>query len=447
MEDDMTTTLEKTTNAAEYIAGFGDADFRELCGAEEPSLLRAKREEAFAAYGAMPNPTSRTEAWRRTNPDLYPFGQVTARPRVTCAPEAKPDAWDEQFDLVVSVTDDHYTVDDRAGLLDGGQVWVGTLAEAAASRPDLLEHRLQGEALPPSTSKFVALNQTFWNVGFCVEVAEGVEMEKGVLFRYAFRRDASVVVPRLLVVVGNGSQAKLAERYLSSDDATVISVASKEMYIGEGANLRMVTSHDWGERTYVMDHDMARVERDGRIDWITLNFGGKVSKLMFGSDVAGPGSSAELDGLFFAAADQHVDQTTLQIHSSPHTYSRLLYKGAVKDRGHSVYQGIIQAKPGAIDVDSYQTNNNLVLNDGAKADTIPGLLIDADDLKCSHGATIGNVDPEQVFYLRSRGLSEEEARRMLIVGYFEEIVDRIPFDFLKDRVHEHIEEKLAGRML
>ena len=443
----MTTTLETETRAPEYVSGFEEARFAELGSAGEPALLQAKREEAFAVYSGMPTPTSRTEAWRRTDPGLFPFGKVTPMPLIAQGEQADSDEWDEQFDLVVAVTDDQYTLTDRAGLLAGGKVSVGTLAEAAVARPELIERRLQGEILPPSTNKFVALNQAFWNMGFYVEVAEGVEMERGVLFRYNFQRNESVVVPRLLVVVGAGSRAKLVERYVSADEATLVSVASKEMYVGEGANLQMVTSHDWGDQTYVMDHDMAKVERDGRIDWITLNFGGKVSKLMFGSDVAGPGSSAELDGLFFAAADQHVDQTTLQIHSSPHTYSRLLYKGAVKDRGHSVYQGIIQAKPGAIDVDSYQTNNNLVLNDGARADTIPGLLIDADDLKCSHGATIGNVDPEQVFYLRSRGLSEDEARRMLIVGYFEEIVDRIPFEFLKDRVHEHIEEKLAGRTL
>ena len=174
-----------------------------------------------------------------------------------------------------------------------------------------------------------------------------------------------------------------------------------------------------------------------------MNFGTRISKLKFGSDVEGEGSSAELDGLFYCDQDQHIDQKTLQIHSAPHTYSRLLYKGVVQDRGHSVYQGIIQARPGAVKVDAYQTNNNLVLTDGAKADTIPGLLIDADDLKCSHGATIGNLDADQVFYLRARGLPEREARRLLIRGFYDEIADRIPYAGVKERIHEIIDAKLS----
>jgi Fe-S cluster assembly protein SufD len=187
---------------------------------------------------------------------------------------------------------------------------------------------------------------------------------------------------------------------------------------------------------------MARVGRDAQVDQINLNFGGKVSKVKFGSDLAGPNSAAELDGLFFTTGEQHIDQTTWQVHSSPDTYSRLLYKGAVRDTSQSVYQGIIKAKPGAIRVDAYQTNNNIVLNDGARAHTIPGLLIDADDLKCSHGATVGNLDPDQIFYLRSRGIEEAEARRLVMLGFFEEVIERIPQDFIRERVQEIIRERM-----
>jgi Fe-S cluster assembly protein SufD len=247
----------------------------------------------------------------------------------------------------------------------------------------------------------------------------------------------------LLVVLGKNAELKVVEQFSSPDDVTVLAVTTKELYVGEGGRLSMATLQEWGAKSYLIDNDMALVERDATVDWITLNVGSKVSKMKFGSDVAGPGSSAEMDGIFFASDNQHFDQTTWQIHSSPHTYSRLLYKGAVKDKGHSVYQGIIQAKPGAIDVDAYQTNNNLVLNDGAKADTIPGLLIDADDLKCSHGATIGNVNEEEVFYLKTRGLSDQQARKIVIMGYFEEIIERLPFDCVQALVRSRVEAKLA----
>ena len=185
------------------------------------------------------------------------------------------------------------------------------------------------------------------------------------------------------------------------------------------------------------------VEQDGRVDWVTLSLGGRASKLMVGSDVCAPRAHAQLSGVFFADRDQHFDQRTLQLHTSPHTTSYLLYKGAVKDTGRSVYQGVINAKPGAIDVDAYQMNNNLILNEGARADSLPGLEIDADDLKCSHGSTMGTLDPEQLFYLQSRGLPAAEARRLVVAGFFEEVISQVPHAFVQERLREHIQLKMG----
>jgi Fe-S cluster assembly protein SufD len=438
-----TAELAETKAAAITVGPFDEALFDGIVAAGEPQLIRAKREEALAAYASMATPTTATEEWRRTDPGSFPFDKVTATPLLSAVDAPGAHAWDSAFDVVVTVSDEGYSITDRKGVLGDRKVQVLPLAEAAGQLPELLTLRMQGEALPAGADKFAALNQAFWNVGFCVHVPDDTTLENGILFRYEHERDGSAVVPRLLVVLGARSKATVAERYASPDDATILAVTTKELYVGEGGNLSLISVQEWGDKTYLIDNGMGRVERDGTLEWLTLNFGTRVSKLKFGSDVAGPGSRAELDGIFFATGDQHLDQKTLQMHSSPHTYSRLLYKGAVKDRGQSVYQGIIRAKPGAIDVDSYQTNNNLVLNDGARAHTIPGLLIDADDLKCSHGATIGNVDEEQVFYLRSRGLNDHDARKLVIMGYFEEIVDRIPFEIIRDRVHEQIEEKLG----
>ena len=422
---------------------FNELLFDGIVGAGEPQLLRAKREEALAAYQGMPTPTLTTEEWRRTDPASFPFDTVTPLPVLTAGSPRGACDWDDAFDVVVAVDDEGYSITDRNGVLGDNAIQVLSLADAATQWPDVVRERLQGTALPVDSDKFAALNQAYWNVGFCVRVADDTKLENGILFRYEHRQDGMATLPRLLVVLGARSEATIAERCVSPDGTTMLAVTTKELYVGEGGNLRLLSVQEWGDKTYLIDNGMGRVERDGTLEWLTLNFGTRVSKSKFGSDVAGPGSRAELDGIFFATGDQHLDQKTLQKHSSPHTYSRLLYKGAVKDRGHSVYQGIIQAKPGAIDVDSYQTNNNLVLNDGARADTIPGLLIDADDLKCSHGATIGNVDEEQVFYLRSRGLSDADARKLVIMGYFEEIVDRIPFEAMRDRVHAQIEKKLG----
>lgn len=433
------------TQTAEFVAGFDEEAFLGMEGLPgEPELLRDARETAFSAYRALPLPRPTDEEWRRTSPSLFPFTRMKRLPSLRSAPRLDEGPWDNQFDVVVSVSDAGFAIGDVSGLLRENRIAVTSLAEALERPREGIWKLLAGNDLAAPLGKFHALSRAFWNVGFLVEIPEKVELERGILLRYEHGIDRSIILPRLLVIAGRDSRATVIEHFSSADHASMMAVACKEMYVGEGARLRMLTLQEWGMRAYLISEDWARAERNGQVAWMTLNFGSRVSKMKFASDVAGPGSSAELDGIYFAARDQHLDQKTLQIHSSRETYSRLLYKGAVKDRSHSVYQGLIQAKPGAIKVDAYQTNNNLVLSDGARADTIPGLLIDADDLKCSHGATIGNLDANQIFYLRSRGLSEAQARKIAIFGFFEEVLERIPYDFLRERVRRNIDGKLNG---
>jgi Fe-S cluster assembly protein SufD len=429
--------------AADAVVGpFDEAAF-DACGKGEPSLLRAKREQGFHIYENLPGPTSFDEEWRRTNPRLFPFADFRAGEALPRIAPGEPGEHDDAFDVVVNVDIDGYSIDDRSGAAGAGRVMVLPLAEASESCADLIETHLNGEALPSDWDKFVALNDAFWNFGLFIYVPPGVELEKGIHLKYALSGDGNTLVPQVLIVLGEQSKASVLESMRSPDDAACLSIATKEIYLQPAARLTLVTQQEWGRGACQIANDMARVESDAQIDWITLNFGTGVSKLKLGSDVCGSGACAELDGLFFCDGKQHIDQKTLQIHSAPHTYSRLLYKGAVQDEGHSVYQGVIQARPGAVKVDAYQTNNNLVLNSGAKADTIPGLLIDADDLKCSHGATIGNLDPDHVFYMRSRGLSEADARRLLIRGFYDEVADRIPYPWVRDQVHRHVDARLG----
>ena len=417
--------------APEFVAGFDEALWASL-----PD--RGRREAAFAAYRALPMPTARTEEWRRTDPARFPFAGARLLPALGPLDGAGEGPWDAQFDVVVAVTERGYAVRDVSGALKDGKVSVLPLAEAMARYPDLVTSR---RAAP---GKFEALNEAFWNFGLFVRVPDGIDLPKGVLVRYACKADRAVFAPRLMVSAGARSQASVVEHLASPDAAALLAVAVKEAHVGEAARLRVVSLQEWGANTCHLAGDWAMVGRDGHVDWITLNLGGRLGKMTLGSDVAGPGANAELDGLYFAAGEQHFDQRTLQVHSAPNTYSRLLYKGAVKDTGRSVYQGLIIARPGASKVDAYQKNNNLVLNDGARADSLPGLEIDTDDLKCSHGSTIGNLDAEQMFYLRSRGLAEAEARRVLINGFFEEVTARVPYEFVRETVRAHIAAKIGG---
>jgi Fe-S cluster assembly protein SufD len=437
----MSTTI--VERASRFVPGFGEAEFRAL-PAEASAVLRAKREEAFRVYAETPAPTARDEEWRRTDPALIPFDQSRRLPDLQPADVAKADRWDDQFDVVVAIGDRTFTVTDRSGITRGGGCSVLPLRDAAATRRDLVEEHLQGAALPGHPRKFELLNAAFWNVGVLIHVAAKTSVPKGILLRYDPGAAGGALIPRLVVVAEDQSEVSLVEHFTSPDGVSSLCLGAREFYAGQGARLKLVSVQEWGDRACHIGEDWARVGRDGRIDWVTLTLGGKVSKMMVGSDVCEPNANAYLSGVFFAEGDQHFDQRTLQLHSAPDTYSNLLYKGAVKDRGHSVYQGVINAKPGAIRVDAYQMNNNLILNEGARADSLPGLEIDADDLKCSHGATMGALDPEQVFYLRSRGLGETEARRLVVGGFFEDVIAKVPYEFVQERLREHIERKMGS---
>lgn len=439
MSTAITMPAPKTT---EPLGGFDEQAFSGLPVDFEPPALRALRERAFARYQEVAPPTNFDESWRRTPPQLFPVGRVTPLLQLGAADTVDAAEHDDDFAVVVSVTEAGVGIVDREGLVARGDITVSTLADAAANDPDGVCAMLGGTSESATWSKYLALAHAFRNVGLFIDVPPGRAVERPVLIRYAMAAEGAALVPQLVVHAGAGSQATVIETQESPGGATLLVVSTKELFLDEGARLKMVSLQEWGDATFQVADDMAVVQRDAQVDWITLNFGTRATKQTFGSDVAGEGASAELDGLFFCHHDQHIDQRTLQIHSAPHTYSRLLYKGAVQDQGHSVYQGVIQAKPGAVKVDAYQTNNNLVLNDGAQVDTIPGLLIDADDLRCSHGATIGNLDPEQLFYLRCRGLSESAARRLLIRGFFSEVAERIELSWIRDRILARIESTL-----
>lgn len=428
------------TEPSACVPGFDAATFGRV--AEPQALLKAKRVAGFTAYAALPVPTNRHDEWRRTDPALFPFAHHTAPAPLPVRPAGPEEAMDDLFDVVVAVDDRGYAIVDRTGQLAAGKFIVCSLSDAAIRHPALVQQYLQGPARSKGARKFTALNDAFWNVGLFIHVPARTVVEKGILIRYEHRQPGTVV-PRLLVVVDEQSEVTVAEHYQSADDTALLAVGGRELYAARGAQLKVITLQEWGHQTFHIGEDWARVERDARIDWVTLLLGGQVSKMMVGCDVHDVNSNAYLSGLFFADGQQHVDQRTLQLHSAPHTYSNLLYKGAVKDQGHSVYQGIIDAAPGAIKVDAYQMNNNLVLNDGARADSLPGLEIDADDLKCSHGSTMGNLDPDQIYYLQARGFPMAEARRMLVMAFFEEVIAKVPYEFMRERVREHVTRKMG----
>ncbi len=436
----MTAAMTNQGAGAGALPGFNREAWAAL--RDEEPVLREKRAAGWQTLQETLFPTARDEEWRRTDPALLGVERHAA-PALLPLRTDLPASGVDGYDVVVTVRDDGYAIEDVSGALAKGLFTVLPLARAAADHAALVGRLLQGPARTRDPRPFTALNDAFWNIGLFVHVPPNVRVPGGVLVRYDFQRGGAVL-PRMLVVAESCSELTVAEQYVSSDSADLLAVGSREFYAAAGAQLKVVSLQEWGTATAHVGEDWARAERDARIDWVSMLLGGRVSKMMAGCDVREPNANAYLTGLFFANGEQHIDQRTIQLHSSPDTYSNLLYKGAVKDRGHSVYQGIIDAAPGAIRVDAYQMNNNLILNDGARADSLPGLEIDADDLKCSHGATMGNLDPVQQFYLQSRGLSGAEARQMLVMAFFEEVIDRIPQEAMRERARELVARKMGG---
>jgi len=425
-----------------FTAALDAARFQDVVTSTPDASIRAKRQAAFDAYQTIPMPTARDEEWRRTDPASIPFGDFDLLPALRPVAAGAEQELDTLFDVVVTVSERGYHITDRSGLLKSGGLVVCSLDEAAHQHAEAVARHVHGPALIEPNRKFTELNGAFWNFGLFIRIPAKAEIGKGVLVRYRLAKNQALLVPKLVVVAGEGSRANVVEVFESDDACPVLCIGARELYVGQAARLQLFGLQEWGRTSYHIGEDWAQVERDAQIDWVTLTLGTKVSKMTMGCDVRAPNANAYLSGLFFANRDQHVDQRTLQQHSAPHTYSNLLYKGAVKDQGHSVYQGIIAASPGAIKVDAYQMNNNLVLNTGARADSLPGLKIDADDLKCSHGSTMGNLDPEQLYYLRSRGFSDAEARKMLVLAFFEEIIAKIPYEFLQERIREDVHRKI-----
>jgi Fe-S cluster assembly protein SufD len=425
-----------------FTATLDAARFQDIITSTAPGAVREKRQSAFDAYRALPMPTLRDEEWRRTDPALFQFERFGLIPQLKATAIKRESDLDRLFDVVVSVDEQGFHIDDRNGLLAKKTFSVLTLDEAAGVHPEKIMRHVHGPAIIENNRKFSELNGAFWNFGLMIDIPAKTKIENGILIRYRLNTPGAFLVPKLIVAAGEGSDVRVVEVYESNDECPTMCVAARELYVAQAARLQLFALQEWGRNSFHIGEDWSQVDRDAQIDWVTLTLGTKASKMTMGCNVNAPNANAYLSGLFFADQDQHVDQRTLQQHSSPNTYSNLLYKGAVKDKGHSVYQGIISASPGAIKVDAYQMNNNLVLNSGARADSLPGLKIDADDLKCSHGSTMGNLDPEQMFYLRSRGFTEADARKTLVLAFFEEIIAKIPYEFLQERIREDVHRKI-----
>jgi Fe-S cluster assembly protein SufD len=258
--------------------------------------------------------------------------------------------------------------------------------------------------------------------------------------------EGSSVLGRTLIVAEEGAEFSFVEELASPDfGAQTLSVGGAEVIAGEGAKVNYVGIQRWGSGMLHLATERLVAGRDARITSLNLALGSDVSRVDLQCRLEKPGAHVDMLGLYIAEGTQHIDNQTLQDHIAPHASSNLLFKGALRDAGRSVFRGMIRVHPKAQRTDAYQTNRNLLLSADARADSLPNLEIGADDVRCSHAATIGHLDEEEIFYLLSRGIPKPEAMRLVVFGFFGEVLDQVPLPEVKKELARAIEAKLYGR--
>jgi Fe-S cluster assembly protein SufD len=321
----------------------------------------------------------------------------------------------------------------------------GSLESACREHPDLVLRYL-GRAVENTDNKFAALNAAYWSGGVFLYVPKNVRVEEPFrVFRW-ISQGGSTAFGRTLFVGEEGAHASLVDTVMSPDFVRqTLSVGTAEIYADESAHLNYVGAQRLGTHAVHLHTDRLIAGRDSRITTLYVALGGAVTRGDIQCRMRAPGSHVDMLGLYIANGEQHFDHQTLQDHISPHASSNLLFKGALTDQGRSVFRGLIRVHPKAQRTDAYQTNRNLILSNQARADSLPNLEIEADDVRCSHAATVGQLDEEEVFYLLSRGIPKIEAIRLVVFGFFSEVLDQLPEELagVSKELMGVVERKLA----
>jgi Fe-S cluster assembly protein SufD len=386
------------------------------------------RADALAAYERLPLPNTTEEHWRFTDLrgfDPGSFGQVPGTVPGTAHAET-------MLELDVAA--------------------LATISEAGVQ----IEHAPDGITFQPLDEaherlysligweeKFAAHNAATWKHGLLVVVPKGVEIEKPLYVRVTSSEDGGSLFWRLLVIAEEGARFTLVEEAVStSSELHAYTNAAEELFLEQGSKLEYVSIQNLSRETWHFATHHARVGRDAELDWIAGGFGSKKGKVRIQNDLAGEGGTSRVTGAYFTDGDQHLDYDTFQEHIAPSTTSDFAFKGALRDKSTAVWRGMIRVERDAQKTNAYQENRNLMLSPTTHAVPIPGLEILANDVRCTHGATVSRVDREELFYAMARGLSRGEAERLIVRGFFQDILDRIQFEAVREALAAALEARI-----
>ena len=387
------------------------------------------RPQLLERYRALPLPSTTDEPWRFT--DLKGFDPDSFVSNGHVGDQTSAQAAGSMLDLEVAAL---ATVGE-----DG--IEIERAPEGITFEP-LRDHELLG-TLVGADEKFAAHNAALWEHGLLVQVPKGVVLEQPLYVRIANSRDGGALFWRLLVVAEPESRFSVVEEYASArPDLAGYSNAVSELFVGQGAKVEYVSLQNLSAETWHFASHRARVDRDAELDWVAGGFGSKKGKTRIQNDLAGSGATSRVTGAYFADGEQHLDYDTFQEHIAPNTTSDFAFKGALRDHATAVWRGMIKVEKDAQKTNAYQENRNLILSERAHADSIPGLEIEANDVRCTHGATISPVNRDELFYAMARGISRGEAERLIVRGFFTDVLNRIELEPVREAVTEALEARI-----
>ena len=416
--------------------------------ADGAASTAAQRHQALELFRTMPVPSQETEEWRYTDLSGFDLDFVPHTPGRTAT------TLDEVPEDILAAAG---AVGERAGLLIQHDsttaiahldpairedVHFESIDAALRDHPEIVEPYLHA-LVPADRTKFTALHAAFRTGGTFVFVPDDARVELPIQSVTYLDADGAAIFPHTLLVVGRNAELNFIDRFVSPELTRAFSDAIVEIHVGDGSHVRYVSIQEWGRGVTHLGIQRARVGRDATIRTLHIGFGASLARSEAETVLAEPGGFSEMLGVFFADEDQHFDHRTLQDHVAPHCTSDLLYKGALRDHSRAVYSGWVHVRPDAQKTDAMQTSRNVVLSEHAKADAIPNLEIEANDVRCGHAASVGPVDDDAIFYLTSRGIPRAEAERLIVSGFFQEVLDRVAIEEVRAGAEQAIQDELA----
>ncbi|MBV8140937.1 MAG: Fe-S cluster assembly protein SufD [Verrucomicrobia bacterium] len=410
-----------------------------------PGWFKELQAKAWEEFEAEPLPTRSNELWRFSSVKNLGLDGYVAAPEFSGDPFSwtRPREFPQPSGRIVFANDSVVTAELLDPALESAGVVFTTLADALEKHADRLREHFMAQSVRLGSAKFASLHKSLVQAGTFIWIPRGVEIHNPFEVFHLVQGDWTTVFPHTLIIAEDNSRVTLLEHFVSANpEERGLACGVNDLVLNPGSKLSYISIQEWSRNFVSVQMNSTLAKKDSAALNLALNFGGKYSRLESVSRMVESGARSDMLAISVARDEQEFDQRTLQDHQKPDTTSDLLYKNALHDQSRTIFSGLIKVEPGAHRTDAYQKVRNLLLSDDAEANSMPGLEILADDVRCTHGATSGQVEPEELFYLKSRGINDLAAKRLIARGFLNEVVDRLPQERLSEYLHQQIEARL-----